>query len=107
MAGMTTPRPHEAAAFLQALDSTPPTTLSACVSWTAHEVTAHLAAGAAEVSGVLGPLLLSRGADRDPGRGRDVAARLRSDGQPDVRIWVEAESYRIGLAHDQGSAAEP
>ena len=57
--------------------------------------------------GVLGPLLLRRGAGRDPDRGEDFAARLRSDGQPDVRISVEAETYRIGIAHDQGSTAEP
>ena len=210
---MTTPRPPEAAAFLEVLDSTPPTTLSACVAWTAHEVSAHLAAGAAEVSrhldpflageavpatrsfeareapyramddrslrqrldteehkmrmlvdqvfaadpaavvpwtgrqmpvakfaphmasefaihrwdlagdspdgllarpglvehavGVLGPLLLRRGAGRDPDRGEDFAARLRGDGQPDVRISVEAGSYRIGFAHDQQDAGEP
>lgn len=54
---MTMPRTPEVAAFLEALDSTPPTALSACVGWTAHEVTAHLAAGAAEVSRHLDPFL--------------------------------------------------
>ncbi|MDA8282997.1 MAG: maleylpyruvate isomerase N-terminal domain-containing protein [Actinomycetota bacterium] len=210
---MTMPRPVEAAAFLEALDSTPPTTLSACVGWTAHEVTAHLTAGAAEVSrhldpflhgeavpatrsfeereapyramddghlrqrlgteeqkvrslidqvlasdpaavipwtgrqmpvakfaphmasefaihgwdlagdshdqllaqpglvahavGVLGPLLLRRGAAHDPDPGESFAVRLRSGGQPDVRISVEAGTYGISLEHDRDSAAEP
>lgn len=205
---MSAPRTAEAAAFLDALDSIPPGTVSACEGWTAHEISAHLAAGAAEVSrhlepflhgevvpatrsfaereapyramddpalrrrlaaaeqrmrslidevlaldpdaviawtgrqmpvakfaphlasefaihrwdlagdlgddllarpgllehaiGVLGPLLLRRGADRDPSPQRDFAVRLRSDGQPDVRVSVEAGDAVISLCDNQG-----
>ena len=209
---MSTPRTAEAAAFLDALDSIPPGTVSACEGWTAHEITAHLAAGAAEVSrhldpflqgeavpatrsfaereapyramddpalrqrldteqqqmrslidqvlalhldavipwtgrqmpvakfaphmasefaihrwdlagdvgddlldrpgllehaiGVLGPLLLRRGADRDPSPQRDFAVRLRCDGQPDVRVSVKAGDAIITL-HDNQGGDEP
>lgn len=51
------PRSGEAAAFLDSLQGVPPGQVSACQGWTAHEVTAHLAAGAAEVSRHLEPFL--------------------------------------------------
>ena len=37
---------EEAAAFFEALETTPPNGVSACRGWTAHEVIAHLASGA-------------------------------------------------------------
>jgi uncharacterized protein (TIGR03083 family) len=37
---------EEAAAFLDALDSAPPTAVTACRGWTAHEMVAHLASAA-------------------------------------------------------------
>jgi hypothetical protein len=40
----------EAAAFLEALDRTPPDARTACAGWTAHDLVAHLAAGAAEMA---------------------------------------------------------
>src|SRR5262249_2219726 len=40
----------EATAFLDALDRTPPDAPTACADWTAHELVAHLAAGAAEMA---------------------------------------------------------
>jgi len=40
----------EADAFFEALDDTPPDSLSACAGWTAHDVTAHLTAAAVEVA---------------------------------------------------------
>lgn len=40
----------EAAAFFEALEVTPPDSMSACAGWTAHDVTAHLAAAADEVA---------------------------------------------------------
>jgi hypothetical protein len=40
----------EAAALLHALESTPPRAPTACAGWTAHELVAHLAAGAAEMA---------------------------------------------------------
>ncbi len=53
-------RSREAAAFLDTLQDTPPDVVSACEGWTAHEVTAHLAAAAAEVTCHLKPHLEGR-----------------------------------------------
>lgn len=50
-------RSREAVAFLDARQHTAPDVVSACPGWTAHEVTAHLAAAAAEVSRHLRPYL--------------------------------------------------
>jgi hypothetical protein len=206
-----TPSIPEFNAFLETLDATPPGAVSACQGWTAHEVTAHLAAGAAEVSrhidaflqgeavpptkgfeereapyrsladpvlrrrlereahtalslighavqahpaavipwsgrqmwvakfaphiasefaihrwdlagdsddrllarpallehavDVLGPLLLQRGVRQDPHPSQDLAVRLRSSAQPDVRVTVRAGEARISL--DSRSADEP
>jgi len=40
----------EAAAFLEALEVTPPDALTGCAQWRAHEVAAHLGAGAVEIA---------------------------------------------------------
>jgi Mycothiol maleylpyruvate isomerase N-terminal domain len=50
-------RSGEAEAFLDARQHTAPEVLSACEGWTAHEVTAHLAATCAEVTRHLRPYL--------------------------------------------------
>lgn len=50
-------RSHEAEAFFDARQHTAPEVVSACEGWTAHEVTAHLAAACAEVSRHLRPYL--------------------------------------------------
>jgi hypothetical protein len=50
-------RSREAEAFLDACRYTAPDTVSACAGWTAHEVTAHLAAAAAEITCHLVPYL--------------------------------------------------
>lgn len=52
-----TPRSREAAAFLDARQHTAPEVVSACKVWTAHEVTAHLAGNAAEITRHLVPYL--------------------------------------------------
>jgi hypothetical protein len=57
--------------------------------------------------GVLGPLLLRRGADHDPHPGEDFAVCLRSDGQPDVRLSVEAGTYCLSLQQNQDRGEEP
>jgi hypothetical protein len=44
------PRSHEAEAFLEALQDTAPDVVTACDGWTTHEITAHLAAAAAEIT---------------------------------------------------------
>ena len=50
-------RSVEATAFLDALQDSAPESVSACSGWTTHEVIAHLAGGAAEVSRHLRPYL--------------------------------------------------
>ncbi|NNN15585.1 MAG: maleylpyruvate isomerase family mycothiol-dependent enzyme [Acidimicrobiaceae bacterium] len=40
----------EANALLETIDATLPAALSACSGWTAHEITAHLAAGSVEIA---------------------------------------------------------
>lgn len=50
-------RSQEAEAFLDARQHTAPGVVSACDGWTAHEVTAHLTAAAAEISRHLQPYL--------------------------------------------------
>lgn len=51
-------RSPEAEAFFDARQYTAPEVLSACEGWTAHDVTAHLAATAAEITRHLQPYLL-------------------------------------------------
>ncbi len=51
------PRPREAEAFLDARQHTAAGVVSACQGWTAHEVTAHLTAAAAEITRHLEPYL--------------------------------------------------
>lgn len=48
---------REAEEFLDARQRTAPEVVSACAGWTAHEVTAHLAAAAAEITRHLEPYL--------------------------------------------------
>lgn len=50
-------RTREAEAFLDAHQDTAPEVVSACEGWTTHEVTAHLAATAAEITRHLEPYL--------------------------------------------------
>ncbi|HEX4099286.1 MAG: maleylpyruvate isomerase N-terminal domain-containing protein [Pseudonocardiaceae bacterium] len=50
-------RSRETEAFLDARQHTAPEVVSACEGWTAHEVTAHLTAAAAEISRHLEPYL--------------------------------------------------
>ncbi|MBW0009232.1 MAG: maleylpyruvate isomerase N-terminal domain-containing protein, partial [Pseudonocardiales bacterium] len=57
MTTTTIERSREAEAFLDARQHTAPEVVSACEGWTAHEVTAHLAASAAEVTRHLEPYL--------------------------------------------------
>ncbi len=55
----TIERSQEAEAFLDARQYTAPDVVSACDGWTAHDVTAHLAATAAEITRHLQPYLRS------------------------------------------------
>lgn len=55
--GPHTPRSRETDAFLESRQQTPADIVSACDGWTAHEITAHLMAAAAEVIRHLEPHL--------------------------------------------------
>lgn len=99
-------RPSEVTAFLDSLHDVPPGALSACTGWMAHEVTAHLAAGAAEVSRHLGPFLAgdqvpaTRGFDE-----REAPFRFMAD--PDLRRRLDAEEERMRMFVDAVLAADP
>lgn len=54
---MTTLQSHEAEAFLETLHDTAPGVVTACQGWTTHEITAHLAGAAAEITRHLDPYL--------------------------------------------------
>ena len=77
----TIERSYETEAFLDARQHTAPEVVSACEGWTAHEVTAHLAAACAEVTRHLQPYL----------RGEPVpATRSFEDREPPYRTLGDA-----------------
>jgi mycothiol maleylpyruvate isomerase-like protein len=78
-------RSREAEAFLDARQYTAPEMVSACKGWTAHDVTAHLAGAAAEVTRHLEPYL----------GGRPVpATRTFEEREPPYRALDDAELLR-------------
>lgn len=92
-------RSREAAAFLDARRHTAPDAVSACVGWTAHEVTAHLAAAAAEVTRHLEPYLA--GEPVPPTRTfeeREPPYRAMDDATLCRRLEIEEERMRSVLA---------
>ena len=92
-------RSREAEAFLDARQHTAPEVVSACEGWTAHEVTAHLAAAAAEVTRHLEPYLAGEPVPQtrtfeereSPYRAMDDAALCR-------RLEVEEAKMRSVIA---------
>jgi hypothetical protein len=89
-------RSREAEAFLDTRQHTAPEVVSACEGWTAHEVTAHLAAAAAEVTAHLGPYL----------DGRPVpATRTFEEREPPYRAMGDPELFRRLEAEEQGMRA--
>ncbi|MBV8540208.1 MAG: maleylpyruvate isomerase N-terminal domain-containing protein [Pseudonocardiales bacterium] len=99
MTTTTIERSREAEAFLDARQHTAPEVVSACEGWTAHEVTAHLAASAAEVTRHLEPYLDGQPVPRTrtfeerepPYQALDDAALLR-------RLEVEEQKMRGVIA---------
>lgn len=93
--GIPTSRSREAEAFLDALQHSAPEAVSACEGWTTHEVTAHLAGGAAEVTRHLEPYL--RG-ERVPATQsfevREAPYRAMDDTDLRRRLEVEEEKMR-------------
>src|ERR1700722_2488682 len=78
-------RSPEAEAFLDARQHTAPEVVSACEGWTAHEVTAHLAAMAAEITLHLEPYLQG-----DP----VPATRTFEEREPPYRAMDDAALFR-------------
>ncbi|MDP9236673.1 MAG: maleylpyruvate isomerase N-terminal domain-containing protein [Chloroflexota bacterium] len=96
----------EAQALLEALDRVPPTALTACAGWTAHEVTAHLAAGADEIARLFEAF--GEGLPVPPTRGfeeREAPYRAMDDGALRKRLF--AASARMGSAMQAVLTREP
>jgi hypothetical protein len=55
MTTRTITRPVETEAMLAALQDVPPSALTACGEWTAHDIGAHLAGGCEEVTVMCAP----------------------------------------------------
>jgi Mycothiol maleylpyruvate isomerase N-terminal domain len=95
----TTARSQEAEAFLDTLQDTPPGWVTACEGWTTHEITAHLAGNAAEISRHLRPYLLGEPVPATqsfevreaPFRAMDDTALRRSleDGEEGMRSLID------------------
>ena len=105
---MTTPTApiSETQAFLEALDSRPPTALTACRGWTVHDLTAHITAGADEIARIFeaygegDPSPVTRGFEE-----REPPYRAMDD--PALRKHLFAASARMSSAMDAVLAREP
>jgi len=87
----------EATAFLSTLQSTAPTAPTACTGWTAHELVAHLTAGAAEMATLTESVTSGRG-DRAT---TDIAAREApyvAMPDDDLRARLVVEATRLSAA---------
>ena len=101
-------RSSEAEAFLDSRQYTSPEVMSACEGWTAHEVTAHLAAAAAEITRHLRPYLAGDAVPRTRTfEEREPAFRAMDDVALQRRLETEEAQMReaIGqvLARDPGA----
>lgn len=102
--GMLTERSQEAEAFLDDLHDTAPQVVTACDGWTAHELTAHLAGAAAEVTRHLEPYLRGEGVPATQSfEVREAPFRALDDPELRQRLEVEEEKMRsvIGQVLDQ------
>jgi hypothetical protein len=101
-------RSSEAEAFLDSRQYTAPEVMSACEGWTAHEVTAHLAAAAAEITRHLRPYLAGDAVPRTRTfEEREPTFRAMDDVALQRRLETEEAQMRavIGqvLARDPGA----
>ena len=87
----------EATAFLDTLDRTAPTSPTACARWTAHELVAHLTAGAAEMAELTEAVTTGRGerATRDFSAREAPYAAMADD---DLRNRLVVEAIRLSTA---------
>lgn len=96
----------EAAAFLEALEVTPPDALTRCAQWRAHEVAAHLGAGAVEIAcnleayGEGRPVPVTRGFEE-----REAPYRAMEDAK--LRSELPRSIDRVAAALDAVLSAEP
>ena len=96
----------EAAAFLEALEATPPDALTGCALWRAHEVAAHLGAGAVEIALTLEaygedrPVPATRGFEE-----REAPYRAMDDAE--LRADLPRSIDRVAAALDAVLGAEP
>ncbi|MGD0381040.1 MAG: maleylpyruvate isomerase N-terminal domain-containing protein [Acidimicrobiales bacterium] len=96
----------EATAFLETLDRTAPTSPTACAGWTAHELVAHLTAGAAEMAELTEAVTAGR-AERAT---RDFAEREApwvAMADDDLRARLVTEAIRLGVAIEALAATGP
>lgn len=96
----------EAAAFLGALEVTPPDALTGCEKWRAHEVAAHLAAGAVEIA--LNLEAYGEGQTVPATRGfeeREAPYRAMEDAK--LRVELPRSTERVSAALGAVLAAEP
>jgi mycothiol maleylpyruvate isomerase-like protein len=101
-----TMRSREAEAFLDALQDTAPSVVTACDGWTAHEITAHLAAAAAEITRHLEPYL--RGDPVPQTQSFEVReAPFQALDDPALRRRLEAEEEKMRAVIDQVLECEP
>lgn len=97
---------YEATAFLEALEDTAPNALTMCSQWRAHEVVAHLAAGALEIAlnleayGDGRPIPATRGFEE-----REMPFRVMDD--PKLRVELRSNIGRVGRALDAVLSLDP
>lgn len=104
--GPLSDRSEEAEAFLDALQNTAPEVVTACDGWTAHEITAHLAGGAAEVIRHLQPYL--HGEQVPATRSFEVReAPFRAMDDPGLRRRLEVEEATMRSVIAQVLTQEP
>jgi Mycothiol maleylpyruvate isomerase N-terminal domain len=103
---LVTRRSGEAEAFLDTLQHTPPELVTACDGWTTHEVTAHMAGTAAEITRHLEPYLQGEPVPETQSfEVREAPFQAMSDAA--LRARLEAEEDRMRRLIDQVLAREP
>jgi hypothetical protein len=96
----------EATAFLSTLESSAPDSPTACAGWTAHDIVAHLAAGAAEMADLTEETVCGRA----PRPTRDFARReapFTAMADDELRDRLVIEAIRLGVAIDSLASREP
>jgi len=96
----------EATAFLDTLARTAPNAPTACAQWTAHELVAHLTAGAAEMAELTEAVTAGRG-ERGTRDFADREAPWVEMADDDLRASLVTEAIRLSVAVEALAAAGP